>query len=363
MKQGVQEQVPLAPLTTMQVGGTARFFAVAESTKDVVEAVGFAREKGLPLFVLGGGSNVVIADEGFDGLVLQMRLGGMTFSSRGEQMQVTAGAGIEWDMLVRETLIRGHSGLECLSGIPGTVGGAVVANAGAYGAQCSDVFQSAEVCDRKNGKIVSYTKDACQFSYHDSVFSQDPDRYIILSATFDLAAVTAQTPTYTDSRFSLAELVAKDSSRPPLLAVREAVLTVREEKGMLHMIDRPSYKSAGSFFHMPYVSAEDYARVVQKAQELDGEKEERLRPWAWKQPDGTYKIATGFLLEYTEFRKGYVRGSVGISPKHILSIINLGGARACDVTELAHDMQKAVNELFAIPCEREVIYVGSHANE
>jgi UDP-N-acetylmuramate dehydrogenase len=343
----------------MQVGGAARFFATAESTTDVVEAVSFAQERDIPLFILGGGSNVLIADEGFNGLVLQMRLGGMTFSSEGAQVRVTAGAGIEWDALVQETLVRGCAELACLSGIPGTVGGAVVANVGAYGAQCSDTFYSAEVFDRKDGKTRLYTKDACRFSYHDSIFGQDPNRYVVLSATFGLAVGTTDLPTYVDNRFNIAELAARHADRPPLLAVREAVLAVREEKGMLHMSGRPSYKSAGSFFHMPYVSAEDYVRVVQKAREFDWGKEERLRPWAWKQSDGTYKIATGFLLEYTEFRKGYVRGSVGISPKHILSVVNLGDASAYDVVALARDMQGAVRNLFAIECEREVVYVGS----
>jgi UDP-N-acetylmuramate dehydrogenase len=140
--------------------------------------------------------------------------------------------------------------------------------------------------------------------------------------------------------------------------VRDAVLTMREEKGSLIMPGRFSLKSAGSFFHMPFVPPQQYEKVVARARALDAGKEEQLRPWAWQQSDGSYKVAPGFLLEYTEFRMGYVRGEVGISPRHTLSIINVSGGSAADIAVLARDMQDAVEKIFGIRLEREVEYIG-----
>ncbi len=354
-----QEHVPLAPFTTIGVGGAARFFVEARSIEDVTEALDFAREHAVPMHVLGGGSNVVFADSGFDGLVLLMRLPDITFEREGDSVSVTAGAGVVLDELVSWAIAHGFAGLECLSGIPGTVGGAVVANSGAYGAQCSDTFVSAEVIDTAGAAPVVrvFKKEECDFSYHDSVFAREPGRYVVLHATFLLRAGEASRPDYKDYRFNLAEQVPAGQELT-LDAIRAAILDTREQKGALIMPGRRSYKSAGSFFHMPYVSPEEYERVAAAARALDAEKEERLRPWAWEQPDGSYKLAPGFLLEYTEFQKGYARGAVGISPMHTLSIINVAGARALEIAQLARDMQDAVENIFGVRLEREVEYVG-----
>ncbi len=355
-----QEHVALAPFTTIGVGGTARFFVEARSTEDVTEALDFARERSLPVHVLGGGSNVVFADSGFEGLVLLMRLPDITFVQDGDSVSVTAEAGVVLAALLSWAVEPGVGGMECLSGIPGTVGGAVVSNSGAYGAQCSDTFVSAEVLDSTDSThaVRVFKKEECDFSYHDSVFARDSGRYIILRATFLLRAGETSRPEYQDYRFNLAEQVQNDGQALTLSAIRTAILDTREQKGALVMPGRLSYKSAGSFFHMPYVSSERYKQIVATAQRLDAEKEERLRPWAWEQPDGSFKLAPGFLLEYTEFQKGYVRGSVGISPKHTLSIINVADARATDIAQLAHDMQDAVERMFGIRFEREVEYIG-----
>ncbi|MDD2657964.1 MAG: UDP-N-acetylmuramate dehydrogenase, partial [Candidatus Pacebacteria bacterium] len=307
-------------------------------------------------FVLGGGSNIMIADAGFDGLVLAPRMAEVTFQKQGDTVLVTAGAGVVWDELVREAVERGLIGIECLSGIPGTVGGAVVANLGAYGAQASDTFVSAEVLLRGAAEdtLQVVTKEECDFSYHDSIFGRESGRYLVLSATFSLLATGTSQLSYRDNRFDLEALATEHGREPTPIDVRATILSMRGEKGMLSNL----YKSAGSFFHMPFVSAEKYAQIVAQARALDAEKEERLRPWAWKQADGSYKIAGGFLLEYTEFTKGYRRGAAGISPKHTLSIINAAGASASEIAQLAADMQSAVERLFGIHLEREVEYVG-----
>ena len=353
----VRENVPLAPLTSLGVGGAARFFIEAHSPQEAEEAIAFAAAHELPLFVLGGGSNIVIADSGWDGVVLVPQMADLAFETEGDSVTVTAGAGAVWDDLVAESVRRGHVGIECLSGIPGTVGGAVVANLGAYGAQASDAFVSAKVFDRESegGMLRVFAKEECGFSYHDSVFSHSPGRYVVLEATFALRTSGSSRLSYRDNRFDLNALAAQVGREPTQSEVRDAILRMRSEKGVL----RTSYRSAGSFFHMPFVSPERYAAVLERARALDAEKEERLRPWAWQQPDGSYKIAGGFLLEYTKFRKGYARGPVGISPKHTLAIINLGGARASDIAALVRDMQEAVEGSFGIRLEREVEYVGA----
>jgi UDP-N-acetylmuramate dehydrogenase len=353
----LQEHVSLAPFTTLGVGGEARFFVEAKSVEDVTEALAFARTQKLPLFVLGGGSNIVIADDGFEGLVLVPRMAEAAFMEQGDSVLATVGAGVVWDEFVAQTVTRGYVGIECLSGIPGTLGGAVVANLGAYGAQASDTFISADVLDREGGEggaLHVFEKEACDFSYHDSMFSHANGRYIVLGARFNLQRSGTSRSSYQGNRFDLAALAAKLHHEPTQEEVRAAILTMRAEKGMLADI----YRSAGSFFHLPFVSAEKYAETLEKARSLDAGKEERLRPWAWEQPDGSYKVASGFLLEYTEFQRGYVRGAVGISPKHTLALINRGNARAQDIARLARDMQGAVERVFGIRLEREVEYVG-----
>ena len=356
----VQERVPLAPFTTFGVGGVARFFIEARSREEVREALAFAHAHALPLLVLGGGSNIVVSDDGFDGLVLALRVSGITTEARDDRIWATVGAGVVWDEFVVYTIEQELKGLECLSGVPGTVGGAVVANLCAYGAPASDTFVHAEVLDTREGSgaVKVIQKEACGFSYHDSMFGREPGRYVVVNATFALSRDPAATPSYRDNRFDMTRLTAALGHTPTQREVREAVLAMREEKGSLIMDGRVSYKSAGSFFHMPFVSREQYTEVEKRARALDAEKEAHSHPWAWEQPDGSYKIAPGFLLEYTEFQKGYVRGGAGISPRHTLSIINVGGARAQDVVRLAQDMQDAVEKIFGIRLEREVEYVG-----
>lgn len=356
----VKEHVPLAPLTTLGVGGTARFFVEARSVEEVIEALAFAREKNIPFFALGGGSNIVVSDAGFNGLVLALRIQGITARAHTDRTEVTAGAGVVWDAFVVWSIAQKFAGLECMSGVPGTVGGAVVANLGAYGAQCSDTFVHAEVLDTQDlqAGVKIIPREQCDFSYHDSMFGHAPGRYIVVRATFALSTDAAAHPSYRDNRFDMATLAQKLGHAPSQQDIRDAVLAMRKEKGSLIMPGRRSYKSAGSFFHMPFVSAEQYGRIEARARALDAHKEEKLRPWAWEQPDGTYKIAPGFLLEYTEFHKGYVKGGAGISPRHTLSIINVADARAQDIVALARDMQSAVEKIFGIRLEREVEYVG-----
>ena len=351
----VKEHVPLAPFTTFHIGGLARYFIEATSVEEVRTALRFAREKELEVFVLGGGSNILIADEGFPGVVLHVQLQSMSSISQGDTEIVVGSAGVSLDAFVAWTVMQGWSGLECLSGVPGTLGGAVVANVGAYGQQVSDTFISAEVVDTHDKEYVVQTiqNDACAFSYHDSMFTHH-QRYVVLSATFRLPHGLPAIPVYKDNRFDTAAFIAKHNRTPTLSDVRETILHIRDQKGVL----ATSYQGAGSYFHMPFVSPQKHEEIRIRAHTLDAEKEERLRPWSWEQADGTYKVAPGFLIEYTEFQKGYARGRVGISPKHTLTVINLADASAHEVASLAHDIQTAVADLFGLQLEREVEYVG-----
>lgn len=353
----IEENVALAPLTTFKLGGAARFFIAAHSIEELEKAISFARAEHLPVFVLGGGSNILVADEGYSGVVISLAFTDEEITQDTQGALVTVGAGVRWDTFVARMVQREYAGLEALSGIPGTVGGAVVANAGAYGTQCSDVFVQARVIDlTDDGVRVRTVGNAdCNFAYHDSVFSQQPGRYVILSATFRLVRNSKPDFSYKDNRFNFTDILAEEQLPHTFAGLRAAVLLIRERKGVLE----ECFQSAGSFFHMPYVSAVQHEHIISVARSLDAVKEERLRPWAWQQTDGSYKVAPGFLLEYTPFQKGYVRGSVGISPKHTLSIINLGGARATQVAELARDMHDAVQKLFYVDLEREVQYVGA----
>lgn len=360
MKSDLISNVTLAPFTTFNIGGPARYFVEVKTVEEVRDALAFARANSLPIFILGGGSNILISDNGFDGLVILLRIEGITTGEVGDKTFVTVGAGVLWDDFVLWSIENNFSGLECMSGVPGTVGGAVVANLGCYGAQVSDTFISAELIDTQGviSEVQVIKKEECEFSYHDSKFGREKGRYIILRATFVFSTDFIPALSYRDNRFDIAELVKKFGRQPTQMEIRGAVLDIREEKGNLIMKDRISYKCAGSFFHMPFVSADKYGEVIKRAKVLDAEKEKKLRPWAWEQKDGSYKLAPGFLLEYTEFKKGYTRGSVGISPRHTLSIVNGGDASAEEVAELAHDMQEAVKKIFGINLEREVEYVG-----
>lgn len=348
--------VPLAQYTSLNVGGNARFFVSAKTTQEVCEALAFADKNNLQRLVIGGGSNILVSDSGFDGVVIHMCINEVDYVLKDDRMIIKVGAGVEWDDFVNQTVERNLIGLECLSGIPGTVGGAVVSNLGAYGAQCSDNLVSVDILESDGEKYVSRVckKDECQFSYHDSLFGRSKGKYFVTSATFSLATRGNSQLSYRDNRFDLKSLAKDIGHEPTPKEVREAILKMRAEKGMVPGM----YKSAGSFFHMPFVSADHYQRILIKAQELDAKKEEMLRPWAWKQTDGSYKIAGGFLLEYTEFTKGYVCDGVGISPKHTLSIINVGVASANSIAELANKMQSAVEKIFDVHLEREVEYVG-----
>ena len=247
----IREQVALAPFTTLGVGGPARYFAEATSEAEVIEGVEFARSRQLPLFVLGGGSNLLVADAGFVGLVLKIGILGLrTFTAPHESLVFTAGAGLDWDTLVAQTVDANCAGLECLSGIPGTVGGAPVQNVGAYGQEVSETIREVRALDRRSLQIRIFCNAECGFSYRSSIFNTTQrDRYIILQVSFELRQGGKPNVRYAD----LQKFFAGHAGDPTLAEVRAAVREIRHYKAMLIVPGDEDARSAGSFFKNPIV--------------------------------------------------------------------------------------------------------------
>lgn len=349
----IQENVPLAPFTTLQIGGAARFFVEVRSEEELLRAFDFASARCLPIFVLGGGSNVLIADEGFPGLVVRIALSGVVWRNEGKHMLVTASAGEDWDRLVQLCVERELAGIECLSGIPGSVGGTPVQNVGAYGQEVSETIVSVRVFDRHEQSVIELTNAECRFDYRSSLFNTIArSRYVVLKVTYKLKPQGAPTLIYPD----LIRLFAKRKVRPSLSEVREAVRLVRARKAMLIVPDDPDCRSAGSFFKNPIIAWKDLVRIetLSKTQRLIHEDEQVPHFAAGV---GKWKIPAAWLIERAGFQKGYCQGRAGISSKHVLAIINRGGATALEVLNLAKAIQEQVQEKFGIFIRFEPVVV------
>jgi UDP-N-acetylmuramate dehydrogenase len=350
----IQQNVPLAPYTTLQIGGPARFLAEARSEDQLLDALGFADERDLPVFILGGGSNVLVADEGFPGLVVRVAIRGIDWANEGEALLVTSGAGEDWDDLVRQCVERDLAGVECLSGIPGFVGGTPVQNVGAYGQEVSETIVAVRVFDRREKRIAEMSNADCRFSYRTSIFnSADRDRFVVLSVKYALKPGGRPALRYPDvkNRFS------SSSATPSLAEVREAVRTIRSRKSMLIVPGDPDCRSAGSFFKNPVVTREEFDRIVESAKSLDligGE--ERVPSFA--AGEGKVKVPAAWLIERAGFHKGYSRGRAGISWKHTLAIVNRGGATARDVLDLKGEIQERVLKKYGVSLFPEPVFVG-----
>lgn len=344
-----QENIPIAPLTTLGVGGPARYFAEARTAAEVREAVGDARQRGLALFVLGGGSNVVVSDSGFAGLVLKVEVGGIEERAENGSMLLDSGAGVEWDALVAHAVARNCAGIECLSGIPGTVGGTPVQNVGAYGQEVSETISNVQALDLSNGEVVDLCPEACHFAYRTSIFNTAArGRYIILRVRFALRPGGAPTIKYADLRHVFAK---QKIAEPTLQQAREAVREIRRSKAMLIVSGDEDCRSAGSFFKNPIVAASDHQRLVAVATERGYELP------SFETGEGI-KIPAAWLVEHSGFQKGYSRGPVAISRKHALAIVNRGGATAADIVALKDEIQAAVREQWNVELKPEPVFVG-----
>lgn len=347
MKARIEENVPLAPWTTFRIGGPARYFINAPSEEAVLEGIGFAKEKKLPLFVLGGGSNLLVADRGFPGVVLKVGLTGIEWEDDRDKTIVRAGAGEEWDRLVQLCIERNLAGIECLSGIPGSVGGTPVQNVGAYGQEVSEVLSAVRAYDRETGRITELLNDDCKFTYRTSVFNTvSKDRYIVLNVTYSLTKHGAPAVRYADVQKEF-EGTAEE---PTLREVRNAVRRIRARKAMLLAEGDPDCRSAGSFFKNPIISEDQFAALESI---LPNERVPR-----YPASPGKVKTAAAWLIERAGFSKGYSRGPVGLSTKHTLALVNKGGAKAEDVLRLAKEIQERVNVKFGIKLIPEPVFLG-----
>jgi UDP-N-acetylmuramate dehydrogenase len=344
----ILENVPLAPMTTLKVGGAARYFATAVTAAEVRQAVDWAKSRQLALFVLGGGSKLVIADTGFPGLVLNIGIRGVERLSENGKQVLEAGAGVAWDALVAQAVAANCAGLECMSGIPGTVGGTPVQNVGAYGQEVSETIAEVQVLDLRDGQLRSLCNEACGFAYRSSIFNTgERGRYIILKVAYALEAGGEPTIRYRDLQAHFASLPAK--TRPTLADVREAVRKIRLSKAMLIVEGDEDSRSAGSFFKNPVLDAAEYERVAACAG--------ATLP-SYPAAGGHFKIPAAWLVENAGFHKGYTRGHVGLSRKHALAIVNRGGATAAEVIALQDEIRRAVDEKFGVALAPEPVFVG-----
>jgi len=345
----IRENVPLAPLTTLRVGGPARFFAEANTIAEVSQAVQLARMQNLALFVLGGGSNLVISDSGWPGLVLKVAIGGIEERSQDGKSLFDAGAGEDWDKFVARAVTRGCAGVECLSGIPGSVGGTPVQNVGAYGQEVAETIESVLVYDLRDDQTRELCNEACTFSYRTSVFnSSQRGRFIILRVTYALDPNGTPQLKYAD----LKKYFAGWSESPTLAQIRDAVRTIRATKGMLISPGDEDCRSAGSFFKNPVLSDAQFRELAARA-EAKG-----LQVPSYPALDAMKKVSAAWLVEHSGFTKGYGSGSVGISRKHALAIVNRGTASAADVQALKEQIQQRVEDIWGIHLEPEPVFVG-----
>src|SRR3954447_9253439 len=342
--------VPLAGLTTLRVGGPARRLVTATTTHDVIDAVSACDRRGEPVLVLGGGSDPLVGDGGFDGTVVRIATRGVTEDDASPCAGVTlrVAAGEPWDDLVALTVERGLAGVEALSGIPGCTGATPVQNVGAYGQEVFETIATIRPWDRQEGRIRTLASADAEFAYRTSRLKQERfrggPRFVVLEVTLQLRIADLGGPI----RYAeLARALAVElGARAPLPAVRNAVLALRRRKGML--LDERDHDtwSAGSFFTNPVLPAERAALLPTDAPR-------------WSQPDGTVKTSAAWLIEHAGFGRGFgLPGPAALSTKHTLAVTNRGDASADDLVRLAAEVRNGVRSAFGIVLEPEPMLVG-----
>jgi UDP-N-acetylmuramate dehydrogenase len=348
----LQENIPLGPLTTFRIGGPARFFVEARTIADVEESVRLARTRDVPLFVLGGGSNLVVADSGWPGLVLKIGITGIERPAGAAEDGRTlfdVGAGESWDRFVSHAVMAHCAGVECLSGIPGSVGGTPVQNVGAYGQEVSNTIESVEVFDIKDNQVRELCNEACGFEYRSSIFNTtERGRFIILQVTYGLAPGGEPHLEYAD----LKRHFEGRETAPNLAETREAVRHIRARKGMLIVEGDPDCQSAGSFFKNPVLSEAQHEDLKKRAEA------KQLSIPSYPALEKSRKVSAAWLVEHSGFARGYGSGRAGISSKHALAIVNRGGATAAEILGLKDQIQQRVEEIWGVRLETEPVMVG-----
>jgi len=342
------ENIRLAEHCTLGVGGPARFFVEARDEASVLEACEWACARRLPIRVLGGGSNLVVADEGVDGLVVKIALRGVDTREAHGAVELTAAAGEPWDELVELSVDHGWAGFECLSGIPGLVGATPMQNVGAYGQEVSETVILVRALDTCTGRIMAFENRECRFGYRESMFRSDaPGRYVILSVAYRLRPRGAPTVRYADVEKDLA---AREIAKPSLTDVRASVIAIRRSKSMVLDPADANRRSCGSFFTNPIIPGAELAAVESRAGD-------RTMP-RWALPTGQVKLSAAWLIERAGFTRGRAEGPVGLSTRHALAIVAHDDARAGDVVAFARRVQSAVVERFGVRLTPEPVFWG-----
>ena len=341
----------LADYTTVRLGGPARGFVRAGTEEELIGAVRAADAAGEPVLILGGGSNLVVADEGFDGTVIQVATRGV---SRGAGPGVlTVAAGEDWDAVVARTVAEGLAGLECLSGIPGLAGATPIQNVGAYGQEVAETIIRVRVYDRKAGDVLEIPNEQCGFGYRTSRF-RGADRFVVLSVTFGLAVQVRSVPV------RYAELAAALGVSPgdqvDSTEARSAVIELRQRKGMVIDPADPDTRSVGSFFVNPVLNAAALAAVEAAARARCGPD---TRVPRFSAGDGLVKVPAAWLIERAGFSRGYNPGDgVRISAKHTLALVNAGSASTAALLALAREIRDGVRDAFGVSLAPEPVLIG-----
>jgi UDP-N-acetylmuramate dehydrogenase len=338
----VQTNVPLAPLTTLELGGNAKHFVEVVDEQTLVDALSWAADHQLPSAILAGGSNVIVPDRGYDGLVIHMEIGGLELRDEGV---VEAGAGVPWHRVVDAAIERHFAGIECLAGIPGSTGATPIQNVGAYGQEVAEVIEHVRVLDRNGLSFETLTSQECGFEYRSSRFKRSPGRFVVCAVRFHLQPHGARAIRYPELR----RAVPSDAS---LEQVRDAVLGLRRRKSMVLDPDDSNRRSAGSFFLNPVVAFADADRVAEQAvrEGLVAHPSEVPR---FDAGGGRVKLAAGWLVEKAGFAKGTRRGPIGISSKHALCLVHHGGGTTAQLLAFAEEIQSRVQDRFGVSLERE----------
>jgi UDP-N-acetylmuramate dehydrogenase len=340
----IQENVPLAPFTTFGIGGPARWFVEAATEAEIVDVVTFARERELPLFVLGGGSNLLVSDTGFAGVVLRVALKGIESAEDAGARIFRVTAGEDWDQFVSRAVAENCAGIECLAGIPGTVGGTPVQNVGAYGQEVAETIENVRVLDLEPLAFREMSASECGFAYRTSLFnSSAKGRFLVTRVDYRLNPGAPANLRYADLKRAF-----PDGSRPNLTEVAAAVRKIRQAKGMLRVEGDPDCRSAGSFFKNPIVLKDLLPELADKFGTL---------PPSYPAGEGKVKLPAAWLIEQAGFPKGFRLGRAGISSRHTLALVNLGGAQAADILAL-RDLIANRLQSFGITLEMEPVLLG-----
>ena len=345
----VRENVPLAPLTTLGIGGPARYFVAVQSEAELREAMHWARDRALPEFVLGGGSNLVVSDTGWPGLLIKIEIGIIRRSREGDKDIFSAGAGVDWTDFVASAVESRCAGVECLNGIPGTVGATPVQNVGAYGQDVSETILRVRGVVRETLEPIEFTNQECGFLYRTSRFNtHDKDKFVITRVDFGLTQGGRPKVEYVDVK----KHFAASGEKPTLQSVSEAVWKIRRAKAMVITDDEPDSRSAGSFFKNPIISSQQFASLAESARSSGAEVP------SYPAEDGQVKVPAAWLIENAGLHKGYTLGRVGISSKHTLALVNRGEATSAELLALKDLVQQKVRDTFGIELRPEPVFLG-----